>query len=229
MWTLPINSHIMMINYRRTEIYSHARTILMAEVLPLVRLAEPPPAEAAAYRRIRLGSRALVVLFTLLAVGLATLVAFGLTVLLGLRSGLAWVGPSGTYLALTGRGPPDTVPVWTLPLTHRLALVPVILARTAPQLGVLLSLRRLFQFYARGIVFARGNTRQLKLLALWLAADAVIPFVLHLIQAATRIEIDRAWLHVASLQELVLGGLVYVIAEVMRVGYEIEQERGGFV
>jgi hypothetical protein len=201
----------------------------MAEVLPLVRLAEPVPVEAAAYRRIRLGSQALAVLFTILAAGLALLLAGGLAVLVGLHSDLAWVGPSGTYLALAGHGPPGTVAVWTLPLAHRLAFVPVIVARVAPELGVLLSLRRLFQLYARGLVFTRENTRQIQRIALWLAADAVVPVVLHLIQQATGIEIDRAWLHVASLQELVLGGLVYVIAEVMRVGHEIEQERGGFV
>jgi hypothetical protein len=201
----------------------------MATILPLTRLAPQPEAEVTAYRRIRGGSQALVALFTILAASLALLLAVGLAILFGLRSDLVWVGPSGTYLALSGHGPPHSLAVWTLPLAHRLAFVPVVLARVTPELGVLLSLRRLFQLYARGVIFARENTRQLKLIALWLVADALVPIALHLIQQATGIEIDRAWLHVASLQELVLGGLVYVIAEVMRVGHEIEQERGGFV
>ena len=42
-------------------------------------------------------------------------------------------------------------------------------------------------------------------------------------------EIDRNWAHFTSLQELVLGGVVAVVALVMEAGREIEEERGLFV
>ena len=47
--------------------------------------------------------------------------------------------------------------------------------------------------------------------------------------SALHLVIDRQWMHASSVQELVLGAVVYVIALVMQVGHEIEQERGQFV
>jgi len=53
--------------------------------------------------------------------------------------------------------------------------------------------------------------------------------VIHLALSATGYEIDRNWAHMVSLQELVLGGVVFVVAGVMQVGREIEEDREGFV
>jgi hypothetical protein len=57
----------------------------------------------------------------------------------------------------------------------------------------------------------------------------VLPFLVHLILSATGYEIDGLWAHMVSLQELVLGSVVFVIALVMQAGHEIEQDREGFV
>ena len=47
--------------------------------------------------------------------------------------------------------------------------------------------------------------------------------------SATGYEIDKAWAHMAAIQELVLGAVVFVIALVMQAGHEIEEDREGFV
>jgi hypothetical protein len=203
----------------------------MANVLPLTR---PPPtapaAEAAAYRGVRLGSRVLVVLFTILAAAFAVMVAMLLVGVLAYHGEALRIGPTAVWITTPGEPPPpDTIAIGALPLAQRIAYVFIGAARAAPSLAILLGLRRLFGLYARGVVFGRENARQIRRIGAWLIADAVIPFVEHLVQHALGYEIDRNWFHVVSLQELVLGALVFVIAEVMRVGHEIEQDRGGFV
>ena len=47
--------------------------------------------------------------------------------------------------------------------------------------------------------------------------------------SATGYEIDKAWAHMTSVQEAVLGAVVFVIALVMQAGHEIEEDREGFV
>ena len=201
----------------------------MADVLPLSRIAEPAAPEAALYRRIRLASGGLVALFTTVAAGYGVLAAILILAMFLDPVGILRIGPSGTYIVTSGAAPADTIRIIALPLWRRLFFVPVALAAVAPSLAILLSLRRLFGLYARGIVFAPQNALQIRLIGLWLVIGALTPFVLHVVQSALGIEIDRAWLHMNSLQELVLGALVFVIAEVMRVGHEIEQERGAFI
>lgn len=201
----------------------------MADILPLTRIAEAPAPEAALYRRIRLASRALVALFTVLAGAYALLATVLIMMMFFDPVGVLRIGPSGTFLEFSGHGSADTVAIARLPLAHRLCFVPVALARAAPSLAILLGLRALFGLYARGIVFSPRNALQIRLIGVWLVVDALMPFVLHIIQNSLGIEIDRAWLHMVGLQELVLGALVFVIAEVMRVGHEIEQEREAFI
>jgi hypothetical protein len=202
----------------------------MSNVMLLRRSVRPQAAEpeTALYRRIRLGSRALVVLFTGLA-GAFVLAMAAAVVLLVYPNDLVRIGPSGTYLGFGGPGPVHTVAMGALPLAHRLALLPIALVRLAPSVAILWGLRRLFGLYAFGIVFAAENARQIRFIGLWLAVDALVPFTEHLIQRGLGFEIDANWFHVVSLQELVLGALVFVIAEVMRVGHQIEQERAEFI
>lgn len=202
----------------------------MSNVMPLrrplrIEVAEP---ETPLYRRIRVGSRALAVLFTALAAAFVVAMAAAV-VLLVFPNDLVWIGRSGTYLHLGGPAPAHTVAIGALPPVHRLAFLPIAVVRLAPSVAILWGLRRLFGLYARGIVFAAENALQIRFIGLWLAVDALVPFTEHLIQRGLGIEIDANWLHVVSLQELVLGALVFVIAEVMRVGHEIEQERAEFI
>jgi hypothetical protein len=202
----------------------------MSNVMPLRRTvrAQAAEPETALYRRIRLGSRALAVLFTSLASAFVLAMAAAV-VLLVYPNDMVRIGPSGTYLCFGGPGPVHTVAMGTLPLAHRLAFLPIALVRLVPSVAILWGLRRLFGLYARGLVYAAENARQIRFIGLWLSVDALVPFTEHLIQRGLGIEIDANWFHVVSLQELVLGALVFVIAEVMRVGHEIEQERSEFI
>ena len=101
--------------------------------------------------------------------------------------------------------------------------------RIAPSLMIFWHLRGLFDLYAKGEVFGRRNGRRLARIGAWLCAYAVSPFVCHLVLAATGYEIDKVWMHLSSVQAFVLGLLVFVIAQVMAVGHEIEEDRKAFV
>lgn len=182
--------------------------------------------ETAAQRRVRLGSRALAWLFTgLLSLSVAILVA-ALAAMLFYKGELLRIGPDNCYI---GEGPPNSVAFGSLPLVHRLVYCLVGVVRATPIIMLFWSLRGLFRLYAGGKVFAPANAAQFRRIGVWLCAYAVSPFACHLFLAATGYEIDRNWAHMASVQAFVLGLLVFVIGEVMRVGREIEEDREAFV
>ena len=188
---------------------------------------DPPPAEVSpTHRRLRLFSRLLSWLFTgLLAAGglVAAVLVAGILVYPGddyrIGSDAVWIGT----------GSPDSVPFHSLSLPHRLAYVLVGIARTAPTLLIFWHMRELFRLYAGGTVFAPQNARHLGRAGAWLCAYALAPLACHLFLQATGYEIDRNWMHLGSVQAFVLGLMVFVIAQVMRVGREIEEDRDGFV
>jgi hypothetical protein len=184
------------------------------------------PLETRAQRRVRLGSRALAWLFTgLLSVSVAILVA-ALLAMLFYKGEYLRIGPDNCYI---GEGPPNSVAFGSLPLVHRLVYCLVGIARATPIIMLFWSLRGLFQLYAGGKVFAAANAAQFRRIGIWLCAYAVSPFACHLVLDATGYEIDKNWAHMASVQAFVLGLLVFVIGEVMRVGREIEEDREAFV
>ena len=125
--------------------------------------------------------------------------------------------------------PPELVAFASLGLAHRLAYALVTLAWMAPVLIVFGNLRALFGLYARGVVFARGNAAHLKWIGVGLVAYGLAPGLGHLFLTVTQFEIDHAWFHVSSLQAPVLGGLMMVIAQVMEVGRELEEDRSQYV
>lgn len=183
-------------------------------------------AETAAQRRVRLGSRGLVWLFTgLLVLSTAILVAALLTMLF-YKGELVRIGPDNCYI---GKGPPNSVAFGSLPLPHRLIYCLVGIVRATPIIMLFWSLRSLFRLYARGRVFARENGQTFSRIGGWLCAYALSPFVCHLFLSATGYEIDKNWAHMASVQAFVLGLLVLVIGQVMQVGREIEEDREAFV
>jgi len=185
----------------------------------------PSPA-APQHQRLRLASRTLAWLFTALLI----LVGAGATVLiLGV---LVYPGDDyriGSNAVWIGKGSADSVAFHSLSLPHRLVYAAIGAVRIAPSLMILWHLRALFGLYARGEVFGRGNSRHIGRVGVWLCAYAVTPFLCHLVLRATGYEIDRKWLHLSSIQALVLGLLVFVIARVMQVGHEIEEERKAFI
>jgi len=182
--------------------------------------------ETAAQRRVRLGSRALAWLFTGLLTLSATILVAALAAMLFYKGELVRIGPDNCYI---GDGPPNSVAFGSLPLPHRLIYCLVGIVRATPIIMLFWSLRSLFGLYARGRVFSPENGRSFSRIGGWLCAYALSPFVCHLFLSATGYEIDKNWAHMASVQAFVLGLLVFVIGEVMRVGREIEEDREAFV
>lgn len=183
----------------------------------------PPPRHL---RRLRLGSRVLSWLFTGLMIGVGAIAA-------ALIVGVIFYGGENYRIAAggvwIGTGPVDSVAFHTLSLPHRLVYAAIGAVRITPSLMIFWHLRGLFDLYANGEVFGRRNGRRLAHIGVWLCLYAVSPFLCHLVLVATGYEIDKVWMHLSSVQALVLGLLVFVIAQVMAVGHEIEEDRKAFV
>jgi hypothetical protein len=194
----------------------------------IIELSPPRPAPTPSVRKIRAASRALEWLFTAMLLFALAAGLFGLWVLFFYQGENFAVGPRGG-LFTTGPLPPDFVPFHTWRLAQRLAYVPVDVVRTAPLVGLFWSLRELFRLYGEGRVFTPRNAALIKWIGVFLIAHAAAPFVCHLALSATGYEIDRMWAHLVSLDEVMLGAVVFVIAQVMQAGREIEEDREGFV
>ena len=139
--------------------------------------------------------------------------------------------PGGLQILLMSTPPP--IPEgWStagsLPLVQRLALVASGGMMMGPALAVLWTLRRLFRLYAEGIVLEPVNARLLQLIAVWLVAYAVAPTLGHLLVTAAGFH-DEGWLRMDSLQALLAGLMLLVIARVMQLGSEVQDDASRFV
>jgi hypothetical protein len=190
---------------------------------------EPPP--PAALKRMRRVSRCLEILFLVLAVGFGLLgSALILDFIVPFTGKLVAEGPAGGMLTTAPETlPPNYVTVGDMPLVQRLAHVPAGIVYVAPIFLLFWNLRRLFGLYAVGVVFAPDNARRLKLIGAALIVIAVSPWLRHAFLSSFHIAVDQAWMSASSLQALVLGAIVLVIAQVMQLGRELEEERSQFV
>jgi hypothetical protein len=183
-----------------------------------------------ARRAVKSVSRPMSWLFTGLFGGtLIACLAFGLAVLF-YDGPLMQTRPGGmvTYLE-----PPPPVPlgettIGALPLVQRLAMVGSGILMMGPAVMILWSLRGLFALYGRGVILEVQNARRLAAIGVWLIAYAVGPTLGHLLVSAAGFD-DRGWLRVDSLQALFLGLVLFVIARVMRLGAEINDDASRFV
>jgi hypothetical protein len=198
----------------------------MTNVVTLLPMEDPDQPRLGA--RIRLYSRGLAVVLTALALLLAVAAGGVMLAMLVYRGEGVRIGATGMWLGV-GQGPAGYIAFASLPLHHRLIYVLVGIIRTAPGVLILLNLAGLFRLYGQGQVFGRDNALRLRAVGAWLVADAALPLLVHLILSATGYEIDRSWAHLASLQALVIGAMVLIIAEVMKVGRDIEEERSQYV
>jgi DUF2975 family protein len=198
----------------------------LADVIDLP-MPQRAPAATPSYRRIRAASRAFEVLFTVLFAAFVVLAAASVWVVLFYQGNHIVLGPDGGFIS--------TEPITNVPpfsswaLDQKLAYALVAIVRAAPAIVLFWLLRSLFRLYGRGQVFGRRNAALIMGMGACLAADALAPFACHVALSATGYEIDRVWMHMASVQELVLGAVVVVIALVMQAGREIEEDREGFV
>jgi len=195
----------------------------------VIDISPPPPGASPSVRKIRIASRGLKWLFTGLFALFVALTAFGFGVLFFYHGTALAFGPRGGLFSTDGAIPPDYLPLRDWRLDQRLAYVPVWAVRSAPMLGLFWCLRALFGLYSQAEVFTERTARLIRWMGVWLVADAVLPFLCHLALSATGYEIDKAWAHATSIQEAVLGAVVFVVALVMQAGHEIEQDREGFI
>ena len=205
----------------------------MSNVVELSPFEADEPATALPHRRLLLLSRALKYLLSLLLVFFVLNVLIGIVVAL-LFASHVMMGKEGmkVVFGLHGQAPlagPGEVRLSDLPLVTRLAGAAGWSIVSVPFVCIFWHLRGLFELYARGIVFATRNAVHLKRIGLWLIA---YPFANYACNALFWLAggADKAsWFHLFQLQALVLGAIVYVIAQVMEFGREIEEERDSFV
>jgi hypothetical protein len=194
----------------------------------VIDLAPPRPAATPSFRRLRAASRGCELLFAGLLVAFIALAVFSLWVIYFYKGTMIAIGPRGGIIT-TDPLPPDFVPFYTWRWDQRLVYAVDVVVRALPTLGLFWFLRSLFRLYGQGEVFTGRTARLIQLMGVCLVADAAAPFLCHLVLSATGYEIDKMWAHLAAVQELVLGAVVFVIALVMQAGREIEEDREGFI
>jgi hypothetical protein len=194
----------------------------------VVDLTPPRPAPTPSFRKIRAASRGFELLFTVLFALFVLVALASFWILFFYKGTMIVIGPRGGLLT-TQPPPPDFIPFSKWRLDQKLAYVPDIVVRSAPSIFLFWYLRTLFRLYGQGKVFSARNAAVIKAIGVCLVADAAAPFLCHLALSATGYEIDKMWAHMAALQELVLGAVVFVIALVMQAGREIEEDREGFI
>jgi hypothetical protein len=194
----------------------------MSNVIALDQAEPRPPTSA--QLRLRGLSRALAVLFTL-AMALSALWLIGAFVFSFIYSNHIRMGADGAFLSLPGVPPaiPGTVLYSSQPfITHLAGFVDIVIAM-APVIFICWHLRGLFRLYAGGVVFARENAAHLKRIGLWLV---VYPFAKFAANMVFRLAggTDKAWFRGELIDALILGAIVFAIAQVMEFGREIEQD-----
>ena len=194
----------------------------------VVDIAPSRPAPSPSFRKLRAVSRGFEVLFTVLFAFFILLAVASLWIVLFYQGDHIVIGPRGGLLT-TAPPPPDFIPFREWRLDQKLAYVPDVIVRALPSVFLFWNLRQLFRLYGQGKVFTARNARLIQGIGVCLIADAALPFLYHLALSATGYEIDKMWAHLAVVQELVLGTVVFVIALVMQAGREIEEDREGFV
>jgi len=204
---------------------------MMVQVLEMARFAGDASAdvEQPRYRRLRRQSRLLSMAISVLGI---VYVAFnaGLVIVTPLINGdLVHMGPGAHASIGLGAGLPGSVTLSSFSLAQRLAFALLMALRAVPIGAMLSNLRALFRLYAAGTVFARENALRIKRMGLWLILFAATPFLIHEISVPLGNNFDGEWFHMEEVYALVAGAILYVIAQAMEVGHEIEQERDEFV
>lgn len=199
---------------------------LLLDFPPPLQAAEPPlPA------RIRRLSQTLEWLFTGLFVLGAAILAIAVVAVIFYAGDRLQVRPGGMQIYIEAAVPPPP-PGWStvgvIPLTRKLALATSATLMLVPALAILWQLRRLFRLYGAGIVLEAENARVIGLIAGWLIAYAVAPTLGHFLVEAAGFD-DEGWLRLDSLQALMLGLVLFVIARVMRWGAEVADDASRFV
>ena len=200
----------------------------MSNVLELPTTA-PASAPLLTPRTLKPLSRGLALLFAVM-IGLSVFWVVAAFVVIFFFSNHVLVGAEGANVAFPGvpHDVPGMIRFSSQPFITRLAGFVNICMATAPVVLICWHLRALFKLYARGIVFARENAAHLKRVGLWLVIWPISKFAANaMFQLAGGT--DKAWAQMIFVYALILGLIVFVIAQVMEFGHEIEQEKDSFV
>jgi hypothetical protein len=183
-------------------------------------------------RRMRMLSRALVWVFNALLVFIVVSALVAFVVSLFYPAYVEIGANGGEFTPLQPYSPATLDPGMTwlaaLPLSTRLAGIADVAIMLLPLAFVVVNLRGLFRLYAAGVVFARANAQRLKHIGLWLLAYPFAKFAANMLFQAFGGP-DRAWYSSLLFFSLLLGAIVFVIAQVMEMGEAIERERAEFV
>ncbi len=117
----------------------------------------------------------------------------------------------------------------TLATRFRVGGILAVILQFTPGAMLLKQLRDLFRLYAQGVVFSHCNALLLKHTAAWLIAYAATPFLSHVLLSTTDLIVDQVWFHADQVKALVVGLLLFGIAQVMEFGHEIERDRDGII
>ncbi|MGI4975612.1 MAG: hypothetical protein ACRYG6_01585 [Janthinobacterium lividum] len=176
---------------------------------------------------LRRSSRWLAAILGVLMWSAWLLVAAMILALVLYRGSAIGLGPEGGYI---GTPVPDGyTPFAALATRFRVGGIIAVVLQFTPGAMLLKQLRDLFRLYARGVVFSRRNALLLKHTAAWLVAYAACPLLSHVVLSATGLIVDQAWFHADEVKALVVGLLLFGIAQVMEFGHEIERDREGIV
>lgn len=199
--------------------------------MTVIKLAPPAPTPDATVRVIRRLSLPLVWLLTAVLALTVAVLAVMLAAVLFYDGPRLLVRPGGLQILLMANPPPipeDWYSLGQAPLLQRLALVASGTLMMGPALAILWTLRRLFVLYGEGRVLEGRSARLLQIMAIWLIAYAVGPTLGHFLVAATGFD-DQGWLRMDSVQALVLGLVMFVIARVMQLAAEAHDDASRFV
>jgi hypothetical protein len=186
-----------------------------------------------ALERIRTLSRPIEILLTV-ALGLLLLVQIPqiLAVLFLFHGGewRSWASFSEVGLGLSIVRGSDIAPgvaLETLDAGQRLGVAALAAGCAGCSALMLFHLRQLFGLFTRGAVFAKANTRHLQRFALWLAAAAIVANVSsRLFEAITDVPPSGV---ANAVLAVVIGAMIYVVARVMELATEADEERKDFI
>lgn len=201
----------------------------MGNVIGLPPVVVRAESENPARRQIQLRSRVFAILFT---AALALAIAFTLLLcgtVLFYDGPLLAFGPGGVWIAPTSGEAANLLPLTAFTFTQRLVGAFALLLLSCPAIFIFFHLRALFQLYAKGVVFAQQNASHIKSIGTGLIAFSIAPFIANRMIRLAGVTLDPVWFHIDEVQAMVLGALLFVIAGVMQLGCEIEEERNGFV
>lgn len=190
--------------------------------------AEAPP-ESPALKRIRRLSAPFEIVFALLA-GFVTLV-YAATVLAALFY-------TGEYFRLTEAGPtlyfqsrhfaPGSIRISEVPFASRaIGLLPLSVIQGALA-AAFYCLHRLFGGYRQGLVFSETAVRWMRRAGAALIVFAIAPGLFQPLVRAAGLR-DEAWLHGHTIAALLIGAALFVLASVIALGRQIEEESKGYI